>query len=695
MSKLSFKILGKKRGGGGTSTTATIPEWAEPYIKNVLNAAEQAYGSGQLSGVAGLNANQQAAFGGGAEMISRAGVEGSAALQEQQRRMADIASNGGFDVSPYKQGIQNQMQQIANLTNQGGWLAKPVPQGAASGGIVGYQDGQFGLTAQSTPEQISSAYSSYISAHGGDTEANRHAAGQYLTGLGINQGTIDSAYQSFLGSQQPAASTPPPVNTPPPTNTFRAKTAGEGNLAYVNDFLKQNPNATDADVQGFASSAGLTFDPSKNLFSSDTGSFSVRRPVHYSSLTAASDPTQISRAYQNFVSQNGGDTLENQTAAKNWLSQLGISDDNISTAYKTYQTQNWADSLPRAPGAQPSGTVPPMPGSTTQPFQSGLTSSSNAQDISGAYQRFISDRGGDTVENRNAAGQYLINKGINQGTINSAYQSFLGNPYQSGLNATSSSAQIVDAYNRFIKDNGGDSEANRIAARDYLIAKGISPETIDKSYAEYKGGYNPYLQTAVNQEGRLLGHAQSGGYDPQGVVDAAVLEGGMRTADMGRQYGAQGVLGSARHHVQQGAQNAATTAAVAGIRQNAAQQNYQNKMAAEGMLGNNLGQQLGINQQDFNNRMAGTQLQSGLLGQQFGFDQQNFQNRMIGEQGIGQNVAGQSQLAGNTASGLANLGNQQRTGVQQQLDSAFQALQRYASTAYGNPARQQTVAGGK
>jgi hypothetical protein len=299
MSKLSFKILGKKRkGGGGTSTSSTIPEWAEPYIKNVLNETERTYNSGALSGVSGINANQQAAFGGGAEMISRAGVEGTNTLDAQRARLANNAQTGGF-------------------------LQRPMPSqitGAADGGLVG-------------------------------------------------------------------------------------------------------------------------------------------------------------------------------------------------------------------------------------------------------------------------------------------------------------------------------------------------PAT------------NPYLQAALNQEGRLGTHATSGGYDPQGVVDAAVLEGGMRTADMGRQYGQAGTLGSARQGVQQASQNAATTAAVAGIRQGAAQQNFQNKMAAEGMMGSNLTQQLGISQQDFQQRMAS----EGMLGQ---------------------NVAGTSQLAGNTASGLANLGNQQRTAVQQQLDSPYQALQRYATTAYGNPARQQTVASG-
>ena len=44
-------------------------------------------------------------------------------------------------------------------------------------------------------------------------------------------------------------------------------------------------------------------------------------------------------------------------------------------------------------------------------------------------------------------------------------------------------------------------------------------------------------------------------------------------------------------------------------------------------------------------------------------------------------------------SSMANLGNQQRGIDQQGLDATYQGLQRYASTIYGNPARQQATGG--
>ena len=153
------------------------------------------------------------------------------------------------------------------------------------------------------------------------------------------------------------------------------------------------------------------------------------------------------------------------------------------------------------------------------------------------------------------------------------------------------------------------------------------------------------LDTLQAQQGRLSEMATSGGYDTKALKDKAILEAGQRTAQLGTAYGASGTLGSARQMVHQGAQDAATAAEFATIDRDAAQQMFNNRMAAES--------------------------------------------------GIGQSVGASSQIAGNTASGLANLGNQQRGINQQELDSGWQGLQRYASTIYGNPARQTTTSGGK
>lgn len=146
------------------------------------------------------------------------------------------------------------------------------------------------------------------------------------------------------------------------------------------------------------------------------------------------------------------------------------------------------------------------------------------------------------------------------------------------------------------------------------------------------------------QAQRLKDLASQGAYNPTALKEAAIEEAGQATAQLGRQYGAQGTLGSARQAVVQGAQNAMTAAKFAEIDKNLADTSFQQKLAAE--------------------------------------------------QGLASSVGGAQQLAAGGASALANLGSEQRNITQQQADASWQALQRYASTIYGNPARQQAVGGG-
>lgn len=111
-------------------------------------------------------------------------------------------------------------------------------------------------------------------------------------------------------------------------------------------------------------------------------------------------------------------------------------------------------------------------------------------------------------------------------------------------------------------------------------------------------------------------------------------------------FGQTGTLGSARQAVMQGAQNADTTGKLAKVNTDYEDAMFKNRLAAEGVLGNS--------------------------------------------------VAGSSDIAGRAASSLGALGSQERTIQQQQLDAPWQGLERYASTIYGNTARQQqTQSGGK
>jgi len=154
------------------------------------------------------------------------------------------------------------------------------------------------------------------------------------------------------------------------------------------------------------------------------------------------------------------------------------------------------------------------------------------------------------------------------------------------------------------------------------------------------------IESLEAQRDRLEQTANAGAYNTGALKDAAILEAGMKTAELGKQYGASGTLGSARQAVQQGANDAATAAQFAKIDQDAAQQSFANKMTAEGA--------------------------------------------------IGQNVNATAGLATSAAQGFQNLGGTARDIDQQQQDAPWQALQRYASTVFANPNRQQTTStGGK
>jgi hypothetical protein len=129
-----------------------------------------------------------------------------------------------------------------------------------------------------------------------------------------------------------------------------------------------------------------------------------------------------------------------------------------------------------------------------------------------------------------------------------------------------------------------------------------------------------------------------------GQKNAVLLDAQKDIGKLTTGFGQTGTLGSARQAVMQGSQNADTTAKLADVNAK-----YEDAM---------------------------------------------FKNRLSAEGALGQSVGGSSALAGQTASGLANLGNQERGINQQQLDAPWQGLQRYASTIYGNPARSSVTQGG-
>jgi len=154
------------------------------------------------------------------------------------------------------------------------------------------------------------------------------------------------------------------------------------------------------------------------------------------------------------------------------------------------------------------------------------------------------------------------------------------------------------------------------------------------------------LATLKAQQDRLSGLATAPSAETLAAQKAGIVQDAQkRVSGLNTQFGGTGTLGSARQAVMQGAQNAETTGQLAKVDAEYEDKMFKNRLAAEGALGSSVG-------------------------------------------------AGGS-LASQGASGLAQLGGQQRTIDQAQQDAPWQGLSRMASTVFGNPTRQQASAGGK
>jgi hypothetical protein len=179
----------------------------------------------------------------------------------------------------------------------------------------------------------------------------------------------------------------------------------------------------------------------------------------------------------------------------------------------------------------------------------------------------------------------------------------------------------------------------------------------------------------VRQQQRLAELASTGGRDQ--LLESAAYQAAKNRAGITTQSGAAGTLGSARERLQTGAMEAELV-------DKATQQAIANRMAAEQGLGQSV-------QQGTATKLSAEQG----LGQSV---QQGTATKLSAEQGLGQSAQARQGLATGGASSLAQLGDIQRGISQQQLDTDWQALQRYASTIYGNPSRQsatQESSGGK
>lgn len=175
-------------------------------------------------------------------------------------------------------------------------------------------------------------------------------------------------------------------------------------------------------------------------------------------------------------------------------------------------------------------------------------------------------------------------------------------------------------------------------------ASALQQEAFDIGASGIKGATQAGLESLKAQNERLTNLATVPSKEVLEAQKQQIIQDSQeRVAGLTTGFGQQGTLGSARQAVMQGAQNAKTVGELAKV-----EADYENKM---------------------------------------------FQNRLSAEQAIREGVGAATNVASSGASGLANLGESQRGIDQQGLDSTWQGIQRYASTIYGNPSRQQAIGG--
>jgi hypothetical protein len=210
------------------------------------------------------------------------------------------------------------------------------------------------LTNKSTPVDVAKAYSDFIAKAGGNTAANRQAATDYLTNLGLTQGQIESSYNAYLDTLPAAGNTYQQLNAKAtPANVVQAYTAFVANAGgdtatnrqLAADYLKDIgvsdtlinqayntylASTTNTDVGGGGGDSG-------GMLSGGASTTGTAAEPSYTSLGASSSPQSIAAAYADFVANSGGDTAANQQAAVEYLTNLGIGQDTIGSAYGLFK----------------------------------------------------------------------------------------------------------------------------------------------------------------------------------------------------------------------------------------------------------------------------------------------------------------------------------------------------------------------
>jgi hypothetical protein len=189
----------KKNYKGGGTTISSIPEWAEPYIKNVGNATEAAYAAQELGKVAGASQLQQRAFGTGADAIQGTAANAIQSMGGTQNRMNRLANTGGANELQDALKLDIGMS-TANLNNQFGTT-----------GTLGSTRHALATSAADAAAKAKYAQQVINNKMGAEKQMNEAASGAFATAdkavgstanlgsqqRGIDQQGLDATYQGL------------------------------------------------------------------------------------------------------------------------------------------------------------------------------------------------------------------------------------------------------------------------------------------------------------------------------------------------------------------------------------------------------------------------------------------------------------------------------------------------------------------
>jgi hypothetical protein len=262
-----------------------------------------------------------------------------------------------------------------------------------------------------------------------------------------------------------------------------------------------------------------------------------------------------------------------------------------------------------------------------------LTPNTGAAFISNAYQEFIDQNGGNTEQNKAAATQYLQNLGLGD-KINTAYDNFLQTRPWEALSSESSPLEVSNAYAAWLKSTGSqDTEATRNEAQWFLNDRGLSQDSINQSYDQFKTN-EPQFNTDPGSTGDIAHQIKKNGQplqDPTKYTPNPFL-GQMANAMTNK------VTENLNRNIMPGIRSAATaTGGYGGSRQGVVESNVIND-ANQGLSNALAGMYMG----DYNSQM-------GRNLQQYGMDQGY-------NMGLGNLFLGNRNSDQNFALGLGNLG---------------------------------------